>query len=187
MILVLELFDYCFSENGLVSYFQGTQLKGDSFIEFMKEYNKFVEFILSYIAEVEIPVKTGTFIELRKGMVNVSPIGRNCTLDQRNEFEKYDSVHHVREKMIEALKSKFGHLNLTYSIGGQISFDVFPLGWDKTYCLKYLKYEKIHFFGDKVTRGGNDYEIYNHSLVTGHQVTNPQDTKNILKTIFPEL
>ena len=28
--------------------------------------------------------------------------------------------------MIEALKAKFGDLNLTYSIGGQISFDVFP-------------------------------------------------------------
>ena len=30
--------------------------------------------------------------------------------------------------MIEALKEKFGHLGLTYSIGGQISFDVFPTG-----------------------------------------------------------
>jgi hypothetical protein len=30
--------------------------------------------------------------------------------------------------MIAALKEKFGHLGLTYSIGGQISFDVFPTG-----------------------------------------------------------
>lgn len=28
--------------------------------------------------------------------------------------------------MVAALKDKFGELNLTYSIGGQISFDVFP-------------------------------------------------------------
>ena len=28
--------------------------------------------------------------------------------------------------MVAALKEKFGELNLTYSIGGQISFDVFP-------------------------------------------------------------
>ena len=31
-----------------------------------------------------------------------------------------------RPKMIDALKAKFGDLNLTFSIGGQISFDVFP-------------------------------------------------------------
>lgn len=31
-----------------------------------------------------------------------------------------------RPKMVEVLKEKFADLNLTYSIGGQISFDVFP-------------------------------------------------------------
>jgi hypothetical protein len=36
--------------------------------------------------------------------------------------------------------------------GGQISFDCFPTGWDKTYCLRHVEndgYTKIHFFGDK--------------------------------------
>lgn len=35
----------------------------------------------------------------------------------------------------------------------QISFDVFPIGWDKTYCLQHVKklgnFSKIHFYGDK--------------------------------------
>jgi hypothetical protein len=31
-----------------------------------------------------------------------------------------------RPKFVEILKEKFADLNLTYSIGGQISFDVFP-------------------------------------------------------------
>ena len=49
------------------------------------------------------------------------------------------------------MKQEFPDLNLRYSIGGQISFDVFPEGWDKTFCLKFLegKYDEIHFFGDK--------------------------------------
>ena len=35
-------------------------------------------------------------------------------------------------------------------LGGQISIDVFPQGWDKRYCLQYLKdFKEIHFFGDK--------------------------------------
>ena len=62
--------------------------------------------------------------------------------------------------MIEILRNEFAEMNLIYSIGGQISFDVFPSGWDKTYCLRYLKeYDEIYFFGDKTWKGGNDYEL----------------------------
>lgn len=61
-----------------------------------------------------------------------------------------------RKTFVETLKQKFGHLGLTYSIGGQISFDVFPQGWDKTYCLQYIEkdFDEIHFFGDKT------YEVF---------------------------
>ena len=34
--------------------------------------------ILHYIADLDIPIKRGTFIEFRNGMINVSPIGRNA-------------------------------------------------------------------------------------------------------------
>ena len=40
--------------------------------------------------------------------------------------------------MVAKLKEEFADYQLTYSIGGQISFDLFPQGWDKTYCLRYL-------------------------------------------------
>lgn len=36
--------------------------------------------------------------------------------------------------------------------GGEISFDVFPDGWDKRFCLRIVEkdnYSAIHFFGDK--------------------------------------
>lgn len=81
----------------------------------------------------------------------------------------------------------------SYSIGGQISFDVFPSGWDKTYCLQHLESEKnlsgveyttIHFFGDKTYKGGNDYEIYEDKRTTGHKVEKPGDTIAILKELF---
>lgn len=68
--------------------------------------------------------------------------------------------------------------------GGQISFDVFPNGWDKTYCLKHIEgYDEIHFFGDKTREGGNDYEIYESDLTIGHRVTGPEDTVNQLKIL----
>lgn len=69
--------------------------------------------------------------------------------------------------------------------GGQISFDVFPDGWDKTYCLKHIEgYDEIHFFGDKTAEGGNDHEIYESDLVIGHRVSNPEDTINQLKVLM---
>merc|ERR1711879_962842 len=65
---------------------------------------------------------------------------------------------------IESIKTKF-------SIGGEISFDVFPAGWDKTHCLKYLQeYDEIYFYGDKTLPGGNDYEIFSHPDVVGNTV-----------------
>jgi hydroxymethylpyrimidine pyrophosphatase-like HAD family hydrolase len=41
--------------------------------------------------------------------------------------------------MIKALEQEFPNYDLKYSIGGQISIDVFPNGWDKTYCLKHIE------------------------------------------------
>ena len=38
---------------------------------------------------------SGTFIEYRSGMLNVSPIGRACSRQERNEFEEFDAVSMV--------------------------------------------------------------------------------------------
>ena len=129
----------------------------------------------------------------RNGNMNVSPVGRNASTEERNQYEKYDKEHGIRPKMIEALKKEFPDLGLTYSIGGQISFDVFPTGWDKTYCLKHVAHEKdlsgvdyttIHFFGDKCYPGGNDWEIYDDKRTIGHAVDNPEHTMKIIKELF---
>jgi phosphomannomutase len=193
---VRELFDFCFPENGLTAYKLGEPLPSTSFIQWIGEekYKELVRFILHYIADLEIPVKRGTFLEFRNGMINVSPIGRNASTQERNDYEKFDLEHKVREKFVGALKEKFGHLGLTFSIGGQISFDVFPTGWDKTYCLGHLEaeakkpdgitYKDIHFFGDKTFPGGNDYEIYEDPRTIGHSVTGPDDTMRQIKEIF---
>ncbi|KAG8908265.1 Phosphomannomutase, partial [Tulasnella sp. 417] len=150
----VEQFDYGFAENGLVAYKMGKELPSQSFIKFFgdTEYKKLVNFILHYIADLDIPIKRGTFVEFRNGMINVSPLGRNATIQERNDFEAYDKIHQVRAKFVQKLKETFPQYDLTYSIGGKISFDVFPRGWDKTYALKHVEdegFEEIHFFGDK--------------------------------------
>jgi phosphomannomutase len=185
----LEMFDYAFSENGLTAYKQGKQLASQSFIGWIGEekYNLLAKFILRYLSDLDLPKRRGTFIEFRNGMINVSPIGRNASNAERNEFEAYDKVHKIREKFVQALRDQFPDLGLTYSIGGQISFDVFPTGWDKTYCLQHVEkdgFKTIHFFGDKTYKGGNDYEIYTDSRVDGHSVNSPDDTVRILNELF---
>jgi phosphomannomutase len=73
-----------------------------------------------------------------------------------------------------------------FSVGGQISIDIFPKHWNKTYCLQFIEnmYESIYFFGDKVEIGGNDYEIYHHPSTISYQVFSPTDTIDILSKDF---
>lgn len=181
-------YDYVFSENGLVAYKDGQIIGCTSLKDFLgdEKLKEFINFTLHYIADLDIPIKRGTFIEFRSGMLNVSPIGRNCSQKERDEFEQYDKVHQVRKKMVDVLQKEFSHFNLTLSIGGQISFDVFPQGWDKTYCLRYIErdFTKIHFFGDKTYKGGNDFEIFSSSKTIGHTVTSPEDTHKQCEDLF---
>ena len=207
--------DYSFSENGLVAFKDGKEIGRQAIHKHLGEENikRVVNFALRYIANLDLPVKRGTFIEFRAGMLNVSPIGRNCSKEERNDYEKFDLAHNIRKDMIALMRTEFADLNLTYSIGGQISFDVFPQGWDKTYCLNLIgedEYDEIHFFGacacaicmlsclpapfltltppnpvgDKTFEGGNDYEIFTHPRVKGHTTTSPADTMRQCRELF---
>lgn len=186
---VLEIFHYKFPENGIVAYKGKELIHNKSLFDFISEedYQKFINFCLKYISNLDLPKKRGTFIELRRGLVNISPIGRNCNIEEREEFYEFDKKNNIREKMIKNIKENFPYLPLDYAIGGQISIDVFPKGLNKTYCLNHIdknEYKKIHFFGDKTYEGGNDYEIYVHPDVEGHKVDSPDDTLRILKEIL---
>ncbi|KAN0137171.1 Eukaryotic phosphomannomutase [Lactarius tabidus] len=185
----IDDFDFAFAENGLTAFRLSKPLESQSFIKFVGEerYKKLVNFILHYVADLDIPIKRGTFVEFRNGMINVSPIGRNATIQERLEFQAYDKVHGVRAAFVKVLQEKYADYGLTFSIGGQISFDIFPNGWDKTYALGHVEkdgFEEIYFFGDKTFKGGNDYEIFTDSRTIGHSVTSPEDTAKILKELF---
>ena len=55
----VDEFDYAFAENGLTAYKLGKQLPSQSFIKFIGEerYKKLANFILHYIADLDIPIK----------------------------------------------------------------------------------------------------------------------------------
>ena len=35
----------------------------------------------------------GTFVEFRNGMLNICPVGRSCSQEERIEFNEYDKVN----------------------------------------------------------------------------------------------
>lgn len=185
-----NFFSFIFAENGLMGFEGVKELPKASITKELgeKRLQDLTNFCLRYMSEIDLPLKRGTFIELRNGMMNVCPIGRSCTQEERMSFVEYENKFPVRQDFVKALEQRFPaaeHL-LKFSIGGQISIDIFPSGWDKTFCLKYLdpKYEAIHFFGDKTLPGGNDYEIFIHPGTVGHSVTDPIDCcKQVTETL----
>ncbi|XP_060028385.1 phosphomannomutase 2 isoform X2 [Erinaceus europaeus] len=91
---VVEKYDYVFPENGLVAYKDGKLLCKQSIQGHLGEalIQDLINYCLSYIAKVKLPKKRGTFIEFRNGMLNVSPIGRGCSQEERVEFCELDRV-----------------------------------------------------------------------------------------------
>jgi len=186
---LITSYDYVFSENGLVAYKNGVLVGKQSISRYVGEdkLQVFINYCLEYMSKLTLPVKRGTFIEFRNGLINVCPVGRSCSQEERIQFNEYDKVHKIRETFVEDLRQRFASYGLQFSIGGQISFDVFPIGWDKTYCLNFVDLETIktlHFFGDKTYKGGNDHEIFADSRTIGHTVNGPDDTMKLLKDLF---
>jgi len=186
---VTQRYDYVFTENGLVAHKFGKLVSKENIVSYMGEdcLQSFINFALKTMSDITLPCKRGTFVEFRSGLINVSPVGRSCSQQEREQFFEYDKKHGVRENLVRLFKEKFADCGLCFVIGGQISIDVFPLGWDKRYCLKHLEAEgftTIHFFGDKTEPGGNDHEIYADPRTVGHSVSSPRDTMQQLRQLF---
>ena len=103
---VTQMYDYVFSENGLVAFKDGKEFGRMSVTKHLGEekIKRFVNFCLHYMADLDIPKKRGTFIEFRNGLINVCPVGRNCSQEERIEFFEYDKEHHIRENFVEACR-----------------------------------------------------------------------------------
>lgn len=173
----LTLFDYICTENGLVTY-HNNEIFSNSLMEMLGEsaFQDVINTILYELSRIVLPVKRDKFIEVRQACINVSPIGRSCSYDERVDFAAYDSLHKIREKLVNDILPILTRYGLTAVIGGMISIDIYPIGWDKRYSLKFFQNaDVIHFFGDKTEPGGNDHAIYTDNRVIGHTVTGPLD------------
>ena len=99
------------------------------------QIQELVNFQLMYIHNLELPIKRGNFIDFRNSLINLCPAGRCCNDEERKIFIEYDKKHEVRQKFCDALTAKFGAdsaFKFRFVIGGEVSFDCQPIGWDKS-------------------------------------------------------
>ncbi len=115
-------------------------------------------FLQEYVDNSDYGTRTGNHLETRTGSINVSVVGRNADPRQRKEYFSHDAKSGERQALIDAIRDRFP--DYEGNIGGQISVDVTPRGWNKSrvYHELSLRYpaQPISFFGDNMHFGGND-------------------------------
>lgn len=82
-----------------------------------KKLQKLINYCLRYMSDLELPLKRGTFIEFRTGLINICPVGRSCSTEERMAFAEFDSKHKIREKFVQNLEKDLSDLGLKFSIG----------------------------------------------------------------------
>lgn len=136
---------------------------------------------------------SGTFFQYRGSMLNWCPIGRSASLPERRLWEAADLNSRIRKPILENLNAWIENNNydLTITLGGGTSFDIYPSGWDKTYVFKHVDVKNCYFLGDKCTGVGNDRTIYEKVKKEGlgaFNVKGPAETISTVKNfIIPQL
>jgi phosphomannomutase len=150
-----------------------------------------------YQNELELPdeieewlsskVKNSTFeyqkpphFEYRSGALNFSIVGRGASQHLRTYYSEWDETNRERKTVAQQFNKKFRKkYNIEALIGGQISFDIQPVGNDKGQVINHIDGGEIIFFGDKCYEGGNDYSLA-QKADTFWQVNSWKETHQIL-------
>lgn len=151
--------------------------------------NIIVKEALGYLSKVDYEL-TGHLIDRRSGLIYISLIGMSATDEERAVFLAKDQSRHYRQELLEMLLEKSQslgiHEQVEITLGGSVGIAIFPKAWNKTQVVPYLQddYLDIYYFGDKYEKHGNDYDLIHHPKIKGIKTNNPEETKQILQTIF---
>ncbi len=115
-----------------------------------------ISYLNEKLTESKFPIKTGIHAEHRGGMVNFSVVGRECNLDERAMYKKWDTKHEERKKLAADIMDKFN--GITAQVAGETGIDIFEAGKDKSQIVKHIK-GPSWFYGDRMEPGGNDYTL----------------------------
>ena len=154
-----------------------------------EKYRKLMEILIQLQAELtdyDIPL-SGHYISARGSMINWCPIGRSANDKQRNYFKKFDKNSNLRRQAFMKLRLLLDSndmQNVIVKLGGDTSFDIYPVGWDKTYALRHFSGKNVWFVGDRArSPKGNDYEIFQACGRRSFHTSGPKETLEIIEQI----
>ncbi len=149
--------------------------------ELPRDVEKFLKDELDYSC---FPIRNGLHIERRPGGVNFSILGRGKDPSVgREEYIKWDKERLEREDIANRLRNNFPNLSVT--LGGQTGLDLGPLGSDKSQIIKDFRLgEELHFFGDRMEKGGNDYSLGKAVQEMGGKAYHVKDWKETQSVII---
>ena len=147
-----------------------------------KPSDELITFLNRELDRSDFPTRTGNHIEYRPGGINFSILGRgDDNMKSRPEYVKWDINTNERVEMSNRIKLEFPNLNI--QIGGQTGLDISDN--DKSQIIKYFSFDDdIHFFGDMMEEGQNDYPLAKAVQEWGgypHSVNSWEDTRTQLK------
>ena len=122
-----------------------------------KPSDELISFLNDELDHSTFPIRTGNHIEHRPGGINFSILGRGKdNMKGRDEYVKWDRNTAERITIADRIKNQFPNLNV--QIGGQTGLDISDS--DKSQIIKYFSFDdEIHFFGDMMEEGQNDYPL----------------------------
>ena len=130
----------------------------------------------------------GDIFEFRPGMLNFTTIGRNAGKKERERYYEWDKIRGERKNIVSQLEESYPDID--FRIGGQISIDIQPKGFNKSQASKWIRKvygDTIYYFGDKCKEGGNDYDmkldLEKHENDKFFCVNNPNETIKTLREI----
>ena len=149
-----------------------------------KPTRKLINFLSDELDYSTFLHKTGNHIEHRPGGINFSVLGRgDDSVKYRKEYVKWDINTNERILMAHRITSEFPDLKV--QIGGETGLDISDT--DKSQILRDFNPEdEIHFFGDMMLEGQNDYPLAKAVNELGGHTYHVKDwnhTKTILEGI----
>jgi phosphomannomutase len=154
---ILDLAAGVFPCGGNQLFINGNQKYNHEF----KPPEDLLNFLQEKLENTNYTIKAGNHIEDRGSMLNFSIVGRDCSLEQRQDYFEYDNNVGERPSIAEEINATWKDIEAV--IGGQISIDITPKGMNKSQVLsevkKYFPTSQYIFIGDRTMEGGNDYPL----------------------------
>ena len=105
--------------------------------------------------------RCGTHLEFRPGVLNVSSVGRDASDADRRHYFEWDNIAGERQRFADWINAQMPGYEA--SVGGQISIDIVPQGWNKSSVIAEIQKRvgdvDMIFFGDRICPGGNDLPL----------------------------